>query len=405
MIVESYAVRLGGRTVARLHLRGDVTWLTWQEGYWEDPHHPVLGLRFEDNPTARVRAALRLPAWFSNLLPEGVLRQWVARDTGVNEQREMRLLARLGNSLPGAVTVVPVASGEVDPSWQPQEVVATSPAPSVDGRFRFSLAGVALKFSLLQVGQRLTMPAEGREGDWIVKMPDAVYAAVPSNEFAMMNLAQRCGIDVPEVQLVDRDELPDLPDAAWPRDQRTAYAIRRFDRDGDHRIHIEDLAQVRGFYPEQKYDGAFETAAALVWRHHDDNSYLEFVRRLFLSFAIGNGDMHLKNISLIYRNPRRPVISPAYDLVSTAPYFDRDPEDLGLKLGRSRRFEDVSPQSFELLAKRIGASPDAARTAIAEVASRLPDAWHGVVDILDPLPTHQQWLEKRLPEISRRFAD
>ena len=32
----------------------------------------------------------------------------VARDADVNEQREMRLLVRLGNGLPGAVVITPV---------------------------------------------------------------------------------------------------------------------------------------------------------------------------------------------------------------------------------------------------------------------------------------------------------
>ena len=249
-------------------------------------------------------AALRLPPWFSNLLPEGRLRQWVALDAGINEQREMRLLVRLGLGLPGAVIVEPV-EGEADPTWRPEQVQF----PAVrrhDGQvLRFSLAGVALKFSLLQSGDRLTLPAGNQEGDWIVKMPDAVYPEVPANEFAMMSLAQRCGIDVPEIKMWHRDELPTLPEMAWPQGQEWAYAIRRFDREGNSRTHIEDLAQVRGFYPDRKYDGAFETAAALMYRGRDEVSYLEFIRRLFFSFAIGNGDMHLKNTSLIYRDPRR----------------------------------------------------------------------------------------------------
>lgn len=113
-MIETFRVLLGGRTVARLFARGDYTWLEWQEGYWEDPHRPILGLRFEDYPRARVAAALRLPPWFSNLLPEGRLREWVARDAGVNEQRELRLLVRLGRGLPGAVMVEP--SEDVDPT-------------------------------------------------------------------------------------------------------------------------------------------------------------------------------------------------------------------------------------------------------------------------------------------------
>jgi hipA-like protein len=402
VVIEGFQVQLAGHTVAHLYARGDHTWLEWQQGYWDDPDRPVLGLFFEDQPSRRVASALRLPPWFSNLLPEGRLRQWVARDADVNEQREMRLLVRLGNGLPGAVVITPV-DGQADPVWRPEET-PPPPLPSPgDGLLHFSLAGVALKFSLLQEGDRLTLPAGNRDGDWIVKMPDAVYPEVPANEFAMMTLAGLCGIDVPEIRLWHRDDLPKLPDAAWPKGQEWAYAVRRFDRDGNRRIHVEDLAQVRNFYPEDKYRGSFETAAALIHRRRDEKSYLEFVRRLFFSFAIGNGDMHLKNISLIYRDPRRPVISPAYDLVSTAPYLN-DPEDLGLKLGRSKRFEEVSPESFELLAHRVGAPVGETMEAVTRVAGNLEGAWAQTSKLLKSLPRHRDWLDRRIPEIARRFS-
>lgn len=74
----------------------------------------------------------------------------------------------------------------------------------------FSLAGVALKFSMLAQGDRLTIPAFGEGGDWIVKLPDSRYPEVPRNELAMMTLAKAVGIDVPEVRLVHRDLVESL---------------------------------------------------------------------------------------------------------------------------------------------------------------------------------------------------
>ena len=47
-------------------------------------------------------------------------------------------------------------------------------------------------------------------------------------------------------------------------------------------------------------------------------------RRLVFSVLIGNGDMHLKNWSLLYPDGRKPVLSPAYDFVSTLPYIPGD---------------------------------------------------------------------------------
>lgn len=398
-----HQVSVGGRIVAHIFNRDDYAWLEWQNGYWNDPERPVLGLAFEDRPNARIASSLSLPPWFSNLLPEGRLREWVAGDAGVSPDRELLLLSRLGGDLPGAV-VIAAADGDIDPTWRPQNVtlpqVASADEVTSLQRPRFSLAGVALKFSLVRRGERLTIPARDEDGDWIVKMPDSVYEHVPHNEFAMMSMAKLTGINVPELRMIHRDQLTDLPSNIWPRDQEWAYAIRRFDRTNSGRIHIEDLAQVRGFYPRDKYRGSFETVAALVYRRRDLSSYLEFIRRLFFSYAIGNGDMHLKNVSLVYPDGRRPVIAPAYDLVSTAPYLGSGPEeDLGLKLHDSRRFNDVLPGTFESLARQVGAPIADTREVVREVAGLLGDAWTQVRPHMELLPAHCQYLDQRVRQV------
>lgn len=402
---RAHRVTVDNRVVAHLYLRGDYTWLEWQTGYWDDPRRPVLGLRFEDRPRAHIAAALRLPSWFSNLLPEGRLREWVARDAGVSPQREMLLLRRLGGDLPGAVTVLQI-DDPVDPQWRPDQVVeAALQPPSLGNQVvpRFSLAGVAMKFSMLRQGDRLTLPASVQDGDWIVKLPDAVYSGLPQNEFGIMTMASLVGIDVPDIRLIQRDELPPLPSEAWPGRQDWAYAIQRFDRAPGKRIHMEDLAQVKGVYPEAKYDGSFATAGAYIYRGRDLDSYLEFIRRLFFSYAVGNGDMHLKNLSLLYPDGRRPVLSPAYDLVSTAPYQPGCDEDLGLRLGRSRAFHDVTPASFEMLARTVNAPVAETSETVASVASEISTAWESVRGQFQLLPGHQKWLDERLPRIAALF--
>lgn len=399
-MTTAFGVSVAGRLVGHLFQRGDYTWLEWRQGYWDDPDRPVLGLRFEGAPDGPVASALRLPSWFSNLLPEGRLREWVAQDAGVSPHREMMLLSRLGRDLPGAVTVEAVE--DVDPTWRPERIInVRPPRESGEHRLRISLAGVALKFSMLQDGDRLTVPGKDRTGDWIVKMPDSAFPAVPQNEFAIMTMARTVGIDVPEIRLLHRDELPDLPDVAWAG-QEWAYGVRRFDRSPSGRVHMEDLCQVRGFYPDYKYSGSFDTVAALVLRRRDMSSYLEFVRRLFFSYAIGNGDMHLKNVSLLYPDGRRPVLSPAYDLVCTAPYLDN--EDLGLRFGRSKRFSTVTPRSFDTLAERVGVPAETTRNAVQGVAQRLSTAWDAVERDMAVLPAQRAWLASRVPEVAQRFA-
>jgi serine/threonine-protein kinase HipA len=321
---------------------------------------------------------MRLPPWFSNLLPEGVLRQWIADERGVPASREMELLAQVGHDLPGAVRVLTEGEAPSDQGWDPASHVLNGTSSPTVPEWRFSLAGVGLKFSMLTTDDRLSIPAYGQLGDTIVKCPDRIYAEVPRNEFTMMSLAKAVGIDVPDVRLVHRDELGSLPSIVWPEAEKWAYAIQRFDRDEERRpIHIEDFAQVRNFYPEQKYNGNFETLASLIYRGQDLRALQEFARRLAFIVLIENGDSHLKNWSLIYNDPRIPTLSPAYDLVATSGYrVDSRPENLALKLGGSRRFERVNLVSFKILQKRLGAVdaelPDVVTQLIKDVVAEWP---------------------------------
>jgi len=47
----------------------------------------------------------KLPPFFSNLLPEGHLRQYLAQQGGINQQSEFKLIELLGGDLPGNVFV------------------------------------------------------------------------------------------------------------------------------------------------------------------------------------------------------------------------------------------------------------------------------------------------------------
>lgn len=394
-----HLVKLHGMRIGVLAQYGDFTTFHFDDDYWDRSDRAVLGLNFENTLERTRSASLRVPPWFSNLLPEGRLRDWIAAERGVSSDREMELLAQVGHDLPRAVTIEPDA-GPLLESADPSESSETRRADDDEpDRLRFSLAGVGLKYSMLRQGERLTLPASGG-GDWIVKLPDAHHEEVPRNEFAMMSWATRIGIDVPEIDLRHRDELPDLPGVAWPNKEDLAYVIARFDRGPERQpIHIEDLAQVRGFYPHDKYVGTFETVAALIYRRRDLAALQEFVRRLTFNLIIGNGDAHLKNWSLIYRDRRQPTLSPAYDIVSTAPYRDdRDPEDLGLKFGGTKRFAAVDRYSFTRLENKLGV-PGELVPVMEQTILRAQATWPRAADDLGSLPWVRTWIDRNLPII------
>lgn len=396
-IERYYGVWLYEDRVGSITLSEGIICFQLNDSYIHDPNRAVLGLLFEDDLAAIHRSKVSLPPWFSNLLPEGRLREWIAQDKGVSGNQELDLLLKVGHDLPGAVRV---AEAEIDQTVfdSNKREVSTDIESDLDSKdiWRFSLAGVALKFSMLCKGDRFTSPGIGEGGDWIIKLPDQRHQNVPLNEFAMMKLAGKVGINVPEVRLVHRDQLTGVPANLWPASEDTAYAIRRFDRTEERGlVHIEDFAQVRGFYPHKKYTGSFETLAALIYRQYDTDSLIEFTRRLAFNYTIGNGDAHLKNWSLVYTDPRRPVLSPAYDLVATAIYSPTaKPEDFGLKFAKSKRFKSVTLGNFERLERMVNANGVGLKDIAYDVMRKTLSSWTEIEEMLESSP----WLQNAIGE-------
>ena len=77
----------------------------------------------------------------------------------------------------------------------------------------------------------------------------------------------------------------------------------------------------------------------------------ELIRRIVFNALIGNGDMHLKNWSVIYSDKRNASIAPAYDFISTVPYIPQ--ESMGLKLSRTKEFSEVTEDELSHFAAKV----------------------------------------------------
>lgn len=335
----------------------DRSLFSFRESYIENSSRPTLGLRFKDSfgelITEFKPTQTRLMPYFSNLLPEGHLRDYLSQRAGVKSEREFFLLWALGMDLPGAITVTP----DKDEVWPSDLDDRTEESDgdkdkSLNDALRFSLAGVQLKFSAIsEASGGLTIPAKGMGGSWIVKLPSARFAGVPENEYSMMVLAKLVGMDVPPINLIDINDVGNLP-AGIGEIQGQAFAIKRFDRLEDGSLaHIEDFAQVFDVYPRDKYKKANSAnIAQVIAAESSENDIVEFIRRLTFNTLIGNADMHLKNWSLIYPDRRSARLSPAYDFVSTIPYIED--EKAALKYSRTKRFDEFSFDELKHLSAR-----------------------------------------------------
>lgn len=257
--------------------------LQFQDGYgsfrYEDlePSHPVLGLRFEYDPDYASTPEVAVPKWFANLLPErgSGLRTFYSRQLGLSDVNDFLLLIYLGHDLPGAVRV------EVDGALPVQMASALEKAHVAQdgGNISFSLSGMQLKYSMRMQGEGFSVPGAGELGDWIVKLPSGVYAEMPENEYSMMTWASTAGIDVPDHRLVKGEFLHGLPDGQIERSD-ISYAVRRFDRTPEGRVHQEDFTQILDLIPAQKNRGSQNWVGEVILNECPEIDFQEYIRRL-----------------------------------------------------------------------------------------------------------------------------
>ena len=380
-------VRLGATLVGTITALGhESSVFTFDRTYLEDSARPTLSLGFKGADGQLVGdlrpTRVKLHPFFSNLLPEGHLRDYLAARGSVHPEREFFLLWLLGADLPGGVEVRGV-DGSAPP---PAEDLQDAPTNRGDLPLRFSLAGVQLKFSaVMETHRGLTLPVGGVGGDWIVKLPSPRFDAVPETEYALMTLAAAVGIDVPETQLVPTAKIGGLPQDL-PEAFGQALAVRRFDRPAiGRRIHMEDFAQVFNLYPDEKYKKAsYGNIARVLWLETGEPGVTEFVKRLAFHALVGNADAHLKNWSLLYPDGRTPKLAPAYDLVGTVAYLSDD--KLALSLAGTKLFSDLDENRFRRFAEKAGLPVKLAVKTAKDTAQRIRDTWptHEPVQLLPP---------------------
>lgn len=294
-----------------------------QAAVWADTGNPLF------NGNESTRYGTLLPAFFQNMLPEGVFRDQVAALRGCQAFDHFEMLAACGIDLPGAVRAIPgkLSQDEVARllmnNREPIEVEIVS-SPMDDG---VSLSGFQPKLGVLKVGDRYVGRTKLSDTHIIAKLPVVGYGKMPEVEDLSLRLAAIAGVTTCHAELVPLERLEvehhyDLGDS----DNQTKFlAVTRFDRSPAGRIHCEDFAQIMGIQPEAKYSTSYLTVARLMMDTPSlgESAVHELLRRMLVNELVGNPDMHLKNIGVQYRDGRTPELSPAYDVVAYAAFNAR----------------------------------------------------------------------------------
>ena len=292
-------------------------WLANPKGFALSPHIPLSAQPLLDGASQRP-----VQWYFDNLLPEEDQRVLLAKDARLDAADAFGLLAWYGAESAGSVTLLP-------PEAAPQTTEPLRPLPddALQARIRqlpksplthaaikrMSLAGAQHKLAVVLEDGALFEPAGATPSTHILKPdhPDADYPHSVINEWFVMRLARRLGLDVPEVH---RRYVPS-----------PVYLIDRFDRvagaQGWQRRHAIDACQLLGLDRSFKYtQGSMDSLAALA---NACRSPAVARSRLFgwlvFNVLVGNSDAHLKNLSFLVSH-EGVQLAPFYDLLSVATY-------------------------------------------------------------------------------------
>lgn len=341
----------------------------------------------------------------SNLLPEGELRELIAQSLKVHVDNEFHMFSYLGEDLPGALVAEPMKPDEVPASvLSAHGNVKAVKFEKAARENKFSLAGVQMKFSMKQQDGRYNLSKGDALGDWIIKTPSTKHKDVPVNEFTAMTLASMAGVDVPEIKLVELDKIDGLPSINLPNEKQ-AFAIKRFDRHDNQRIHMEDFAQVLMKYPHEKYNSAsYEQIGKILYDFSGDGlaDAQQFARRLLVNILLANGDAHLKNWSLLYSDQITPRLSPAYDIVTTSVYIDNE-RQYALNLGKTKEWYDVTYANFEAWAKRAGVPWRAIKPHLDDTMDKVRSLWPKGIQDLPMNDAHKDKLQVHWANLQKDF--
>jgi serine/threonine-protein kinase HipA len=253
-----------------------------------------------------------------------------------------------------------------------RELFGTSKAPVIDIELaklhtlalamvgHTSLSGVQRKISLRLEAESRTLRVAAEGGHYILKPQAQTFPALPENEHVTMRIAERVGIVIPPCGAIEL------------KDGIVAYIVRRFDRaPGGRKLLQEDFCQLAGMSPKDKYQGSAELCARLLLRYA--SAPLVDAERLFRVLVFvwwtGNGDMHLKNFSLLRGEDGHYRLSPAYDLVNTRLVIPDD--EIALPVGGTRR---VGRRRWLALAASCKLQPRVAERVMKELADAVGEA-------------------------------
>ena len=141
---------------------------------------------------------------------------------------------------------------------------------------------------------------------WVVKFAEGGELDTPLIEHASMQLARRCGIHTADTLLL-------------PLPQGHALAVRRFDRAGSQRLHVQSArVALRAAGEAMGYPELAQLLRRLGRPEQVRAQQQELFRRMVFNILIDNTDDHEKNHALVRGDDGFYALTPAFDVLPAA---------------------------------------------------------------------------------------
>lgn len=289
--------------------------------------------------------------FFSGLLPDGIIREKLAKNAHCSARSIASLLSAYGADIAGAVVILDHGEQYREEKDSYREVSEAEKAERIRNiensslllwgeEARLSLAGAQEKVPLLHKKDKWYLPTGNAPSNCIIKPGDELAV----NEYIVTTIASSLGLNVPNLSLHSFED-------------QTTVVSERYDRtilEGrTTRLQQEDMCQAMGIVPELKYqsDGGpgIEEILQLI-RSYSSLPILDteaFLKCIIFNFLIGNCDAHAKNFSFLYgyRSKESVRLAPFYDLVSTTVYPSLS-RNLAMKIGNAKKIDRVVKADF-----------------------------------------------------------
>lgn len=311
--------------------------------------------------------------FFRELLPEGRMLTRLAQQAEVNEYDVIGLLRRYGRDVAGALQIwdADLPGEPKKPSCEPASAtdvanmlahVLQNPLGNQFPGGKTSLPGVQDKIVLARSDEGWNRVVDGWPSTHILKPESRDHPTMIYDEEYGSRFVRAVGLANFSMLIEEFDGV-------------SAVVIERYDRSPESpggRIHQEDFNQILGATGIQKYQRhggsvSLERVAKVFSSVGDRDSLERLFKLVVVSVAIGNLDLHAKNLSMLHWPNGSVSLAPAYDIVPQAHQVNDG--ELALAVAGEYRHAAITKENLieEGLAWGLDAAPDIAETTLVAV--------------------------------------